>query len=1226
MQHLTLRVAWHDRAWDGTVCNHPSENGFCLALKRIREDRKDADEERVAGRHWADLSATQHPPCQQEAGGFMSAREWTRVLKHPYQEGNKTQETHGHLRPTPVKVSPYSTFAVPFAWMTRRGQEEIAEGLPDQLPEDREPPFNTPWVFGRQRQEALLKTFFDALTPSESLVFFYTKEGQPIGDSISRLVVGVGRLTKVGSMLEYDTEGSKAAYPMWDRLVHHSIRPDEADGFLLPYHAYLAPTGDPEEDERRAGLLREITVVPEPGHTRTFSYFSEHASADVALSTLVRCLDSVRRIQAHGIADGPWALREDWLNEQIARTWKDRGAFPGLGSALEALGMRLGTALALELVAGGHVASDVDPWPMVGAMLGGELDAPQKAYAPDIAAVRATWAKLTDEQRALVELLSRFALTPEQAKRWFDGAKRGAATTEKLSDREILENPYRIAECDLGTIFDRAVSVGVVDRGLLPDATIAAKCPVPEQSRVESAGDERRVRGAVVGVLRRAAEEGDSLLSAVEVITRLERLDLARPCVVPLAWFAGNAEFLAPMVKQLQVEVPTTEEDEPQPLSALQLTVHEDTELRLARTLLKRAEKDLASAGEDWSALLVEAIRSTGAEVDLANPRHVDALEEQKGALERITTHRLGVLVGRAGTGKTSVLGALVRARAIADDGVLLLAPTGKARVRLQRATGHEASTIAQFLYRLNRYDGARQRVLFSGTETHRKEKTVVIDECSMLTMDDLYAVLRALDLGHVERLILVGDPNQLPPIGVGRPFADLVGVLDEPASDAERTAARVLSRLTVEVRTARGGGDSDALRLAAWFTNEPQPKDADRVLSDLELHQAFNDLEIVTWKTPEELRTKIEEQLQEQLGLESASDIAGFDRALGFDEKGWIPYEDPDGAENFQILSPVRMHAHGVHDLNRWLQRAFRPRKGWAPTMGDEEIGPKDKVIQLRNQKRSGWSPKGGKQEEYLANGEIGTVSRFKQNGGWFDVVLAGRPGLTFGYKGSSFGEDGGPLELAYALTVHKAQGSDFGVVFFVLPQTRLLSRELLYTGLTRAKQKLVLLVEGDDVSGLYDLTLPERSETARRNTNLFRSVVREDADTAPYAEHLIHRLADGRMVRSKSELAIAIELQRLGMWDRCYYERQLDGLATGGRLRPDFTFIDAGGDPIIWEHLGMLGKETYRKSWEWKLEWYATNGFVVGENLFTTEDDSSGGLDQAQLTKTAQEIDALL
>jgi ATP-dependent exoDNAse (exonuclease V) alpha subunit len=355
--------------------------------------------------------------------------------------------------------------------------------------------------------------------------------------------------------------------------------------------------------------------------------------------------------------------------------------------------------------------------------------------------------------------------------------------------------------------------------------------------------------------------------------------------------------------------------------------VHQDTEERLARTLLKRAEKQLPSVGEDWRALLVEAIRNTGAEVDLENPRHLDALKEQEEALERITTHRLGVLVGRAGTGKTSVLGALVRADAIAKDGVLLLAPTGKARVRLQRATGHEASTMAQFLYRLGRYDGARQRVLFSGSDTHRKEKTVVIDECSMLTMDDLYGVLRALDLGHVERLILVGDPNQLPPIGVGRPFADLVGVLDEPSDEEERTASDVLARLTVEVRTARGGGDSDALRLAAWFTNEPQPKDADRVLSDLELHESFNDLEIVTWKTPEDLRTRIAEQLASQLGVSSLADVAAFDKALGLTAEGWIPFDNPDGAEGFQILSPVRMHAHGVHDLNRWLQRAFRPR-----------------------------------------------------------------------------------------------------------------------------------------------------------------------------------------------------------------------------------------------------------------------------------------------------------
>jgi hypothetical protein len=772
--HLTIRAAWHDRAWDGAVCNHPTANAFCLALDRVREERDDAHEEAIAGRHWGDLEGTAQPPCRAEAGAFMSAREWTRVLPHPYQELAKARDTHGHLRPTPVKVPPYSTFAVPFAWMTRRDQEEIANRLPDRLPDDREPPFNTAWVFGRQRQEALLNTFFDALTPSQSQVFFYTKEGQPISDAIRRLVVGVGRVTRVGPVLEYKGEGTKPVYPMWDRLIHHSIRPDGVDGFVLPYHAYLVKTGDPDEDARRLDLLSEIAVVPEPAHTRVFSYFSEHASSDVALSTLVRCLESVRLIRRHGIAEGPWDQREDWLNEQIAQTWVDRGAFPGLGSALEALGMRLGTALALELVASGQVASDADPWPVVDAMLRGETEPPQRAYAADLAAVRATWAKLTAERRSVLELLSRFALTPQQAVKWFDVARRNAGTTAKVGDGELLDNPYRIAECDLGAIGEPAVSVGSIDRGLLPDPAIAVKCPVPERSRIESAADRHRVRAAAVSVLRAASSDGDSLLSAVEVLTRMGRLDLARPCIVPLDWFPGNERFLDPVVKQIDVEVPTEDDAGSQRLLALQLEDHANTEARLARILLKRAAKQLPSVGTDWRELLTEAIRRTGAQVDLANSRHVDALEEQEQALERVTTHRLGVLVGRAGTGKTSVLGALVRCPEIARDGVLLLAPTGKARVRLQRATGHEASTIAQFLYRLDRYDGARQRVLFSSRQTHRKEKTVVIDECSMLTMDDLYAVLSALDLGHVERLILVGDPNQLPPIGVGRPFADL--------------------------------------------------------------------------------------------------------------------------------------------------------------------------------------------------------------------------------------------------------------------------------------------------------------------------------------------------------------------------------------------------------------------------------------------------------------------
>src|SRR5262249_27453469 len=233
----------------------------------------------------------------------------------------------------------------------------------------------------------------------------------------------------------------------------------------------------------------------------------------------------------------------------------------------------------------------------------------------------------------------------------------------------------------------------------------------------------------------------------------------------------------------------------------------------------------------------------------------------------------------------------------------------------------------------------------------------------SMLTMDDLYAVLTGLDLAHVQRLILVGDPNQLPPIGIGRPLADLVAFLDEAALE-NKEEAKALARLSVEVRTS-AGAPSDSLRLASWFTREPQPVDADRVLSDLELGSNFNDLEILFWSTPDELRAKLLESFRRHLGVRNASDIAGFDKALGLADRGWVPFNAPQGSESWQILSPVRMHPYGVHDLNRWVQRQFRASElqaashPWGLSLGDETIVVKDKVIQTSNQRREAYDGK---------------------------------------------------------------------------------------------------------------------------------------------------------------------------------------------------------------------------------------------------------------------------
>jgi ATP-dependent exoDNAse (exonuclease V) alpha subunit len=537
--------------------------------------------------------------------------------------------------------------------------------------------------------------------------------------------------------------------------------------------------------------------------------------------------------------------------------------------------------------------------------------------------------------------------------------------------------------------------------------------------------------------------------------------------------------------------------------------------------------------------------------------------------------------------------------------------------------------TIAQFLYSLDRYDGARQRPLFTG-ETYRAAKTLVIDECSMLTMDYLAAILEAIDQNHVQRIILVGDPNQLPPIGVGRPFADLAIHLQEPTGEKDETAQKrsgALGRLSVEVR-AVAGGPSDTLRLASWFTREIQPPDADRVLSDLESGQSFNDLEIAFWKTPDDLRNNLMAQFQKHLGIKDQNDVKGFNIALGFLDGKWVDWSNPDGVENFQILSPVRLHPHGVKELNRWVQKQFRSKElknardnNWVTSLGDEEIVVSDKVIQLKNVKREAWTGK-EKVEVTLANGEIGAMASGK--GGFLNAYFAGRPNLGCGYHSHDFGRSD-PLELAYALTVHKSQGSEFKKVFVVIPKaSRLLTRELLYTAITRSREMLVLLIEGEDTSLLFDLTRPERSETARRNTNLFTGVIREAADLVPYAEHLIHRTDAGHMVRSKSELVIANKLHALEM--KYEYERPLVGATEPGKLRPDFSFIDPAGEVIIWEHLGMMDRPEYREGWKWKLAWYEKNGFALDENLFKTEERSGQGLDSAEITKLATRIKQLL
>ena len=242
-------------------------------------------------------------------------------------------------------------------------------------------------------------------------------------------------------------------------------------------------------------------------------------------------------------------------------------------------------------------------------------------------------------------------------------------------------------------------------------------------------------------------------------------------------------------------------------------------------------------------------------------------------------------------------------------------------------------------------------------------------------------------------------------------------------------------------------------------------------------------------------------------------------------------------------------------------------------------------------------------------------------------DVEFSSQLGFKFGFGGGDFGDEGeAPLELAYALTIHKAQGSEFGMTFIVIPNPcRLLSRELLYTALTRQREQVVLFHQGD-LRALLKLSLAEHSETARRLTNLFSDPKPVEHIGAFLEEGLIHRTTRGELVRSKSEVIIANLLHALGI--TYAYEQPFTG-QDGSVRYPDFTIEDAEtGRRVFLEHLGLLSEPAYRRRWLAKLDWYRSQGVLPedeGEGeagiLVTTTEEK--GIDSAGIE---QKLRALL
>ncbi|NKJ47194.1 hypothetical protein CIC12_10655 [Burkholderia sp. SG-MS1] len=1245
-QHLTVRVPWHDSDWNGSICKLPCENTSCMVLPRIGTGRSDAGETVLAGKSIQGFSEQDLPPCVDEHGTFMARFPVEKLKKHPYQ----FVASHAHFSETPLTFEPFAAAAIPFRWMLKEtvqgSRKDKTAGLARELQlgydPAREPEMAShipdTWIQEGTNQLVMLDTFFSAIRKDESLVFFYAKR-TPLSDSPKRVIVGVGRVKGKGEPAEYRyAAGKRPANAisgfLWERSIAHSIRVDAkapVDGFLLPYRALL----DIAKEDVSLELERFVAFAPDEAFEQ-YSFGSELLSQDNAIASLLSIEHALQEIAK--LTDGPWNEYRRWIDTELNRLWKLRGPYPGFGAALVALGVERGNLLAWHLVSRIEQDNARSAWDVFEDVLDAPHTLPkhlQVCVGPTLAE---KWRRLDDGRKDLLKLLSRFELSNDQAFYWYGKGRNTDGLN--VTDAQLRQNPYLLFE----TRAEHSLPFGAVDRGLFNARELEGSHELPPESRVYESADLRRVRALIVDRLEHAAvEEGHTILPADWIIDRVLELPIEPPCIL-------DSELLPLLDNTLAPALALVESEDSR---FYQLSRYAQARSCIADEIAARHNQPSLEEEHDWLRLVNDAIEQSNPASEWDEQEQA-ARTEKAAALRMIYQSQISLLMGAAGTGKSTLIKALSLIPAVRRQGMLLLAPTGKARVRLEQASGMagQGKTIAQFLNAYQRYDGATGRyAMRPDAERCGDHRTVVIDECSMLTEDQFAATLDALQ--NVDRLILVGDPKQLPPIGAGRPFVDICRRLEpEGVKSMTPCVAKGYAELRVTRRHAAGERRLD-LAFANLFSDaghDEMPND----LWDLVAEGGAKQIEAVNWNTPEELDRSLSESLRKELSLSSVDDSKRFEESYGGTEfEGRVYFwprkkaETEGGAaskaEDWQILSPLRQSLAGSDALNRQLQGRFRSRalelsgksqyRRIPRPLGPHRLLWGDKVINVQNKSdRPSW-PK--LEKSYVANGEVGVATGFfkrresKQFFEQLEVEMATQPGIAFTFKSWEFGADATPpLELAYALTVHKTQGSEFGTTFLVIPhKCRTLTREMLYTALTRHKRKVVLLVQGA-LRELFAYTHDSASETKRRLTNLFETsrpvTIALGHRQVQLDDRLIYRTAKNELVRSKSEWIIADKLHAAGI-DYAYEP----DVTLAGKLRwPDFVIRDKRNVTWYWEHLGRMDLKRYRDNWASKALAYRSEGIVPLEDYVPGK--SSGVLlttiEDGVVTNLSEQISATI
>ncbi len=527
-----------------------------------------------------------------------------------------------------------------------------------------------------------------------------------------------------------------------------------------------------------------------------------------------------------------------------------------------------------------------------------------------------------------------------------------------------------------------------------------------------------RIRSGILYVLLQAVQEGHMYLPEDVLLSRAEEL------------LSVDRQYIAPQIGNLAMDkkLVIKKQEEVKVFASANYYAELNCAAMLAGLNIPVEEEGgLLPSGED-------AIRNRIAAIAKKEGLELDELQEQ--AVLACVKNGLFILSGGPGTGKTTTINTIIRYFEAEQLDIFLAAPTGRAAKRMTEATGYEARTI----HRMLELSGAlsednRRNVRFERNEENPLEADVIIiDEMSMVDIHLLQALLRAIMPGT--RLILVGDVDQLPSVGPGQVLRDIMS--------ADVFPSIVLKKIF------RQAQESDIV------VNAHKINRGEELILDNKSRDFFflerNDVNVI-YKHMVQLIT---EKLPKYVGADSL---------------------------DIQVLTPMRKGSLGVETLNRILQKYMNPASPEKKEhiFGENIFREGDKVMQIKNNYELEWeivSKYGIPVDKGLGifNGDTGRIVQINEFAANMVVEYDEHRRVTYPFVQAE------ELELAYAVTIHKSQGSEYAAVIMpLLAGPRMLfNRNLLYTGVTRAKSCVTILGSREIVGEMIRNTDVNRRYTA--------------------------------------------------------------------------------------------------------------------------------------------------